>query len=182
MSQSTLCNCFKVCTKSSLGGAELLTRSDQQRYFVPQKSTREGYTCFEYVYPWPRQTKLIVPRVTTACYSNSRNYKFSLPRPRIDIFKTSISFSGAFLWTVFLWQSDRVSHSAPSSKNFVHTLKQLHRMDFDRILLGRETYRLTVMFWSHCNDWSFETYFIHPKNCLWEWPPPPPTPLLFFIR
>ena len=31
-------------------------------------------------------------------YSNSRNYHFSLPRPRIDIFETSISFSGAFLW------------------------------------------------------------------------------------
>ena len=28
-------------------------------------STREGYTCFEYdiVYPWPRQTKVIVPRI-----------------------------------------------------------------------------------------------------------------------
>ena len=25
-------------------------------------STREGYTCFEYVCPWPRQTKVIVPR------------------------------------------------------------------------------------------------------------------------
>ena len=28
----------------------------------------------------------------------SRNYQLSLPRPRIDIFKTSISFSRAFLW------------------------------------------------------------------------------------
>ena len=31
-------------------------------------------------------------------YSNSRNYQLRLPRPRIDIFKTSISFSGAFQW------------------------------------------------------------------------------------
>ena len=31
-----------------------------------QRSTREGYTCFEYVYPWPRQTNLIVPRLGTA--------------------------------------------------------------------------------------------------------------------
>ena len=31
-------------------------------------------------------------------YSSSRNYHLSLPRPRIDIFKTSISFSGAYLW------------------------------------------------------------------------------------
>ena len=30
--------------------------------------------------------------------SRSRNYHLSLPRPRIDIFKTSISFSGAYLW------------------------------------------------------------------------------------
>ena len=27
-----------------------------------------------------------------------RNYHLSLPRPRIDIFKTSVSFSGAYLW------------------------------------------------------------------------------------
>ena len=35
---------------------------------------------------------------TPSRYSNSRNYHLSLPRPRIDIFKTSISFSGAYLW------------------------------------------------------------------------------------
>ena len=37
--------------------------------FVPQKSTRERYTLFfffEYVCPWPRQTKLTVPRVGMA--------------------------------------------------------------------------------------------------------------------
>ena len=33
-----------------------------------------------------------------SCYSNSRNYQLSLQRPRIDIFKTRISFSGAYLW------------------------------------------------------------------------------------
>ena len=57
---------------------------------------------------------------TPSRYCNSRNYHLSLPRPRIDIFKTSISFSGAYLWNN---QSDFVSHSAPSSVNFVHTLK-----------------------------------------------------------
>ena len=31
-------------------------------------------------------------------YSNSRNYHLSLLRPRTDIFKTGIAFSGAFLW------------------------------------------------------------------------------------
>ena len=35
---------------------------------------------------------------TPSRYSSSRNYNLSLPRPRIDIFKTSISFSGAYLW------------------------------------------------------------------------------------
>ena len=35
---------------------------------------------------------------TPSRYSNSRSKKLSLPRPRIDIFKTIISFSGAFLW------------------------------------------------------------------------------------
>ena len=34
---------------------------------------------------------------TPSRYSNSRNYHFSLPRPRIDIFKTNISFSGVYL-------------------------------------------------------------------------------------
>ena len=34
---------------------------------------------------------------TPSRYSNSRNYHLSLPRPRIDIFKTSTSFSAAFL-------------------------------------------------------------------------------------
>ena len=35
---------------------------------------------------------------TPSCYSSSRNYHFSLSRPRIDIFRTSISFSGVCLW------------------------------------------------------------------------------------
>ena len=35
---------------------------------------------------------------TPSRYSDSRNYQLSLPRPKIDVFKTSISFSGAYLW------------------------------------------------------------------------------------
>ena len=35
---------------------------------------------------------------TPSRYSSSRNCHLSLPRPRIDICKTSISFSGAHLW------------------------------------------------------------------------------------
>ena len=122
---------------------------------------------------------LSLPISLSRC-SSCRNYQLRLPRPRIDIFKTSISFSGALLW-----------NSLPlsvrsSSKIFVHTLKQLHRINFDRILLERETEtetgterqkdrdtdtdtdrqtdRQTMRFSSdcHCNDWSFEAYFIHP--------------------
>ena len=117
---------------------------------------------------------------TPSRYSNSRNYKLSLPRPRIDVFRTSIPFAGAFLWNN-LPLTDLVSRSAPSSENFVHTLKQLHKMDCDIILLGRE--KETVRFSSdcHCSDWSFETYFIHPYNSAQSFrllvrvifPPPP---------
>ena len=35
---------------------------------------------------------------TPSRYSNSRNYQLSLPRPRINIFKTGISFCGVYLW------------------------------------------------------------------------------------
>ena len=42
---------------------------------------------------------------TRSRYSSSRNYQLSLPRPRIDIFKTSISLSGVYLWTVRSCQS-----------------------------------------------------------------------------
>ena len=90
-------------------------------------------------------------------YSNSRNYQLSLPRPKINIFKTSISFSGAFLWNN-LPPTVRSCQTLSSFKqHFVHTMNQLHRMNFDRILLARE--RQTVRFSSncHCNDWSFET-------------------------
>ena len=34
---------------------------------------------------------------TPSRYSNSRNYQLSLPRPRINIFKTGISFCGVYL-------------------------------------------------------------------------------------
>ena len=39
---------------------------------------------------------------TSSRYSNSRNYHLSLPRPRIDIFKTSISFSVLIYGTTYL--------------------------------------------------------------------------------
>ena len=58
-----------------------------------------------------------------------------------DVFKTSIVFCSAFLWNN-LPVTVLVIHSAPSSKNIVHTLKQ-SRMDCDRILLGRERDRQT---------------------------------------
>ena len=69
-----------------------------------------------------------------------------------------------FYGTTYLWQSDLVSHSAPSSENFVHTLKQLNRIDCDRILLWREKQTMRFSSDCHCNDWSFEIYFMHPYN------------------
>ena len=61
---------------------------------------------------------------TSSRYSNSRNYHLSLPRPRIDIFKTSICFSGAYIWNNLpLTVRSCESLTAPSSVNFVHTLK-----------------------------------------------------------
>ena len=37
-------------------------------------------------------------------------------------------------------RSDLVSNLASSSENFVHTLKQLHRMDCEKILLESEVF------------------------------------------
>ena len=73
---------------------------------------------------------------TLSRYYSSRNYLFSLPRPRIDIVKTSISFSG--VWNNLPLTIRSCQSLSSFSENVVHTLKQLHRMDCDRILLGRE--------------------------------------------
>ena len=71
--------------------------------------------------------------------SNSRNYQLSLPRSKIDVFKKKVYPSLVlFYGTTYLWQWDLVSHSAPSSEDFVRTLKQLHGMDCGIILFGRE--------------------------------------------
>ena len=69
------------------------------------------HSCFQHASLTPRLAPLNSDRVFNneyipnlyarppSRYSTSRNYHhLSLPRPRIDIFKTSISFSGAFLW------------------------------------------------------------------------------------
>ena len=48
-------------------------------------------------------------------YSNSRNYQLSLPRSKIDIFKTGVAFSGAFPWNS-LTLSTRSCHSFSSFK------------------------------------------------------------------
>ena len=48
-----------------------------------------------------RPQSIIIPNLyihPPSLYSNSRNYQLSLARPRIDIFRTNIAFSGAFLW------------------------------------------------------------------------------------
>ena len=58
---------------------------------------------------------------TPSRYSNSRNYYLSLPRPRIDIFKTSISFSGAYLWN----NLPLTVRSCQSFSSFKHKLREL---------------------------------------------------------
>ena len=54
-----------------------------------------------------------------------------------------------------------ITDSGHQGKDFVHILKQLHKLDYDRILLRRETDRF-LSDWGHCNDRSFETFFTHP--------------------
>ena len=54
-------------------------------------------------------------------YFNSRKYQLSLPRPKMDIFKTSIHFSGAFLWnSVLLTVGSCYSLSSFKRKLHVH--------------------------------------------------------------
>ena len=53
---------------------------------------------------------------TPSHYSNSRNYKLSLDR--------HIQNKYIVLWCFSMEQLTSDSHSAPSSENFVHTLKQ----------------------------------------------------------
>ena len=60
---------------------------------------------------------------TPSRYFNSRNYHLSLPRPRIDIFKTNISFSGAYLWNNLPLTVRSYQSLSSFSVNFVHTLK-----------------------------------------------------------
>ena len=87
-----------------------------------------------------------------SCYSDSRNYHLSLPRPRMDIFKTSLAFWGIFLWNS-LPLTIRSCHLLSSfNPNFVCTLKQLHRVDYKRKLLERERKR----FLSDCHWWALE--------------------------
>ena len=57
-----------------------------------------------------------------APHSSSRNNYLQLPKPRIDLFKTSITISSA----LFQCTSDRVTHSA-SSETSVNTLTQPYK-------------------------------------------------------
>ena len=119
-----------------------------------------------------------------SCYSNSRNYQLSLPRPRIDIFKTRISFSGAYLWNNLPLRV-RSCQSLSSFKCSCTPWSRLHRMDCDVILLGREretdwgfwviaiamTGHLGPILYTHRTPLS-------PSDCVWECPIPPPHPFL----
>ena len=52
------------------------------------------------------------------CYSSSRNYRLSLPRPTIDTSKTIMAFSDAFLWNSYLSLTTRSCNSLSSFKQF----------------------------------------------------------------
>ena len=56
-------------------------------------------------------------------YSNSKNYQLSLPRRKIDIFKTSIFFSGAYLWNNLPLTVRSCQSLSSFKRKFVHTLK-----------------------------------------------------------
>ena len=101
---------------------------------------------------------------TPSRYSNSRNYHLSLPRPRIDIFKTSISFPGVYMWNNLPLTVRSCQSSALSIVNFVHTLKQLHRMDCDIILCpilptACDSAPLTVLYKISIDCFSFFSFF-----------------------
>ena len=75
---------------------------------------------------------------------NFRNCHLTLLTPRIDIFKTSIAYSGNNQRTLISMGQPASNSQGVSLPQFlqakicVHVLKQLHRMDCDRELLGRE--------------------------------------------
>ena len=100
---------------------------------------------------------------TPSRYSNSRNYQLSLPRPRIDIFKTSISFSGAYLWNN-LPPTVRSCQSLSSFKRKLRAHLEVATSDGLWHNTARERDRLRFSSDCHCNDWSFEIYFMHPYN------------------
>ena len=74
-------------TSISFSGAHLWNSLPLKGFFMYRLLSNEAPEYISYLYTH-----------TPSCYSSSRNYHLSLPRPRTDIFKTSISFSGAHLW------------------------------------------------------------------------------------
>ena len=62
-----------------------------------------------------------IPSLYKAPHSSSRNNYLHLPKPRIDLFKTSMAFSGALFWNSLLVHL-RSCHSLSSFKNeHLHT-------------------------------------------------------------
>ena len=62
-----------------------------------------------------------------APHSSSRNNYLQLPKPRIDLFKTSMAFWVPCFGIVFQCTSDHVTHSAPSRETSVSTLTQPYK-------------------------------------------------------
>ena len=63
-------------------------------------------------------------------YANSRNDFFYVPRPRLDLFKTSISFAGASLWDSLL-QNIKSCISLPCFKRNLHKYMSENNLSSD---------------------------------------------------
>ena len=115
-------------------------------------------------------------------YSNSRNYQLSLSRPRIDIFKTGISFSGAYLWNS-LPLTVRSCQSLSFFRRKLRAHLEVHRMDCDIIPPERERERergfrvIAIAMTGHLKP----ILYIHKTPPSPAKPLPPPPPPLFFL-
>ena len=95
-----------------------------------------------------------------SCYSNSRN-SLSLDRH----IQNKYIFLSCFSMEQPTSDSQILSVTQFLQANISCTpLSSVYRMDCDVILLGREKQTVRYSSDCHCNDWSFETNFIHPQN------------------
>ena len=73
-------------------------------------------------YAGPEYTFNLYTHPSSSRYSNSRNHYLDLPRPWIDIVKSSIAYAGPLLWNILPINI----RSSPSLSSFKRNLRQ-HR-------------------------------------------------------